>query len=175
MIPPRRPPGAAEEGRSIARVPTVPATRGAPLPTLAVAAALALLAAPAAAHTGLRSTTPAAGARLTAAPAAVTATYGDALGRVERARVTVDGRPAAAATARLSPADARRLVIPLAPGSPAGAYRVTWTVLGADGHALAGELAFSVRPPAIAMAAARVGTAALRAGRAVAASAGAGR
>jgi methionine-rich copper-binding protein CopC len=137
------------------------------LPAAVAIAALAAAAPPAAAHTELRSTTPGAGAVLAEAPATITATYEQPLGRVDGARVTVGGRRVATGVAGLAPGDARRVVIPLTGDPPAGAYRVAWTVIGADGHALAGELAFRVRRPAVIRVVSGVGALVARAGRAI--------
>ena len=146
-------------------VPLAAASLGA---TGVVAAVVALgSAVPAAAHTPLRETTPSSGAELESAPSVVTATYLQPLAGLEAARVTIDGRERPSGAARLAPADARRVIIPLGADAPAGAYRVTWTVVGADGHALAGELAFRVRPPRVVAVVSRIGAMVARAGRAV--------
>jgi methionine-rich copper-binding protein CopC len=135
-------------------------------PALAVVAGIALAGAGgAAAHSDVEATTPRAGAALAAPPAAVSVVYGTPLARVDRVRVTIDGR-AVPATGRLSPADARRLVIrPRHPGE--GAYALSWTVTGADGHALEGSLAFRVRAHPIAREARRVGASLARAAAAL--------
>lgn len=113
------------------------------LAALAAAVACAALAVPALGHTEVAATSPRDGARLAAAPARIVVTYASPLGAAREAVVRGPG-PAAAGPARLDPGDARRLVIPLRSGAP-GPYEASWTVLGADGHQLAGALAFTVR------------------------------
>jgi methionine-rich copper-binding protein CopC len=111
-----------------------------------LACALVLAAAGAAsAHTEVASTRPADGAVLAAAPRQVVVTYGAPVAGAGEASVRVEGRDALAGPARLAPSDARRLVVPVEPGSGAGRYAVRWTVTGADGHDVTGELAFRVR------------------------------
>jgi len=111
-----------------------------------LACALALAAAGVAgAHTEVAATRPADGAALGAAPRQVVVVYGAPLGAAGEASAEVDGRDVLAAPPRLAPSDAGRLVLPLEPGSGAGRYVVRWTVTGADGHEVAGELSFRVR------------------------------
>lgn len=147
-------------------------------PAVARAAAVAILvalaaAAPAAAHTDVSSTRPPAGAVLAVPPTAVTVTYSAPLGAARSASVVAGGREVAGRP-RLADGDARRVVIPVAAGrAPAGAYRATWTVAGADGHELTGALIFSVRTGTGAAAIRRVGRALLAAGRALGAAAAA--
>jgi len=147
----------------IADRPPAPARRvltGAAL----VAAALAAPA-PAAGHTAVERLEPADGAALRSAPAQVRVTYGAPLASVVSAQVLLGGRNVARA-ARIDPSDARRVVIPL-DAAGAGAYRVSWTVVGADGHSLAGRAAFRVRPAGVVGAAHRVGASLLTAARAL--------
>lgn len=127
------------------------------------------LAGAAAGHTDTVSSAPRDGAELATAPPRVTVTYASPLGAAGSARVRVGGRDVAGPP-RLAAADARRLIIPLRAGAaPPGAYAVSWTVVGADGHTLAGELAFRVRGPDGRTVLRAVGVALVRAGTAVAA------
>ncbi|HWH14921.1 MAG TPA: copper resistance protein CopC [Miltoncostaeaceae bacterium] len=117
-----------------------------PLRRAAVPAALALVlggTGTALAHSEATGTRPADGATLAAAPAQVVVTYGEPLLEVVSGEVTVAGRPVSG-RARLAPGDRRRLVIPLT-DHPAGAYRVSWTVVGPDTHRVAGSATFTVR------------------------------
>jgi len=124
---------------------------------LALVALVVAVAAPVATgHTSTVATDPAPGASLPAAPQRIVVTHGQPVGAAGRARVTVDGTDVAG-PARLDPADARRLVIPLTAG-PAGRYRARWQVTAADGHSLAGELTFTVRATPPGRVAARAGT-----------------
>lgn len=92
---------------------------------------------------------------LGAAPAQVRVIYGAPLSSVTSAGARVGSRDLAGEP-RIDPADARRLLIPLREGAP-GAYRVSWVVVGADGHALSGRTSFRVRVPAEVTAVHRVG------------------
>jgi methionine-rich copper-binding protein CopC len=139
----------------------------------AALAALALAAAPAAAHTSVERVEPAEGATVRAVPAQVRVTYGAPLASATSAAALVGSRDVAGAP-RLDRADARRLVIPLRDGGP-GAYRVSWEVVGADGHALTGSTTFRARPSGAVLAAHRVGARAASAARALARAAGAPR
>jgi hypothetical protein len=73
----------------------------------------------------------------------VRVTYAAPLASVSRAVVRLGGENVAGAP-RLDPRDARRVVIPLRSSAP-GRYRVSWVVVGQDGHALAGQTSFRVR------------------------------
>ena len=64
-------------------------------------------------------------------------------------RVRVDGPTGPAATAA-PVTDGPTLSRALKPGLPAGAYRVTWRAVSADGHPLSGAFSFSVTAPATA-------------------------
>jgi methionine-rich copper-binding protein CopC len=113
---------------------------------------------PAAAHTSLAASQPVDGKVLDAAPARVTLTFSDALGRA--GTITVRG-PSGEATApgTLAPGDARRMTGPVPDQGP-GRYAVTWTATSADGHEITGAVDFTVRRPdvtrALATVAARV-------------------
>lgn len=111
----------------------------------------AVLASPAAAtaHTTVEDVTPADGARLRTAPAAVVARYGEPLAEVVEATVAVDGAAVGGVRARLAPGDASTVRIPLPASARSGRFAVTWTVRGADTHVLEGAVAFTVAPPAL--------------------------
>lgn len=110
---------------------------------LAVGVLLAGTAAPAAAHTELESSDPAAESTVTAAPAAVTLTFG---GAVLGADVTVTGPDGAAATGPAT-VDGAVVRVPVTL-TAAGRYDVTWYVTGSDGHPLQGTFGFQHAPPA---------------------------
>lgn len=95
------------------------------------------------AHTGLRSSSPAAGSSVRAMPAVVTITLQSPPIRLVTARVT---RPGANATksARLNPRNARQIQITTRPAKP-GLYTASWTIFGPDGHTVSGKFTFRVR------------------------------
>lgn len=111
---------------------------------LAVAAVLLLPPAAASAHAVLVSSDPADGARVERAPAAVRLVFDEA--------VTLPP----GATAVLSSTGARvdaggpreagdTVIVPLQAAVPAGVYSVSWRVVSADGHVVAGSIRFGVR------------------------------
>ena len=109
------------------------------------ASAVALIAAPAAfAHSGLRSTSPKAGSVVAALPASVTITFNDRLLRVTRVRVLDRKGLDHAASARLDPRNAARVVVRTRNPVP-GPYRVLWKVQAEDGHSEAGRFGFRAR------------------------------
>lgn len=126
-----------------------PFCRGVARRQLVVAACTMLLAMPVAAdaHTELRATTPADGARLRSAPRQVVAQYSEPLAEVVETSVALDGSPVPRAAGTLSPIDAGRLEIPIASRGRFGRFAVRWRVTSADGHPLEGSVAFSVSPP----------------------------
>jgi methionine-rich copper-binding protein CopC len=118
------------------------------LAAAAVAAVATLaVAAPASAHDELVSSTPAADAQLTAAPAEVALTFSNQLLSLDENSGTamtvvdesgddwVDGAPVVSADT---------VTVPLAEGMPNGAYVVTWQVVSSDGHPTSGEYSFSL-------------------------------
>ena len=109
------------------------------------AAAVALIAAPAAvAHSGVRATSPKAGAVVASLPANVTITFADRLLRVTRVQVLDAKGVDHVASARLDPRNATRVVVRTK--SPvAGSYKVLWKVQSEDGHSEAGTFAFRAR------------------------------
>ena len=119
-------------------------------PVLLVAVLLAVVAlllgtpSPAAAHTGLESTDPAADSSTGSAPAAVTLTFG---GRVIGADVTVTGPDGAQATTGPAVVEGSVVRIPVAV-TAAGRYDVEWRATAADGHPLQGSFGFDHTPPA---------------------------
>lgn len=126
---------------------TTPASRRAT--TLVAGALLAALAAgPALAHSGVTSTSPARGATLDRVPARMAVTFSEAVGRAGTMTVTRNGTGNLARGARISPKNARTVLVTLrrpGPKKQAGRYRLTWRVTAADGHALTGTVSFTVR------------------------------
>ncbi len=109
-----------------------------------IAAALAVLclAAPAAAHSELRSTVPASGARLAQSPASLQLTFNEDVQVTALRLLDADDRPVRVerAAGRDAQRSAQALVPPLAPGP----YRVLWAAISADGHPIAGSFRFEV-------------------------------
>lgn len=109
--------------------------------------AAATLASPfAAAHAGLKSSDPQAGAALTVAPKQISLTFNE---KIEQAFSTVtlsdkDGKPVATGKAKVD--DANPAIVYLeVPALAAGEYTVSWAVAGHDGHRRKGDFKFSVK------------------------------
>ncbi len=125
-----------------------PARRSAPA-LLRLTAALLLAAgllvtipATASAHTGLRTTEPAADSTVTATPEAVTLTFSAS---VLGGEVTVTGPDGAPVGAGPVAHDGAVLTAPVAL-TAAGTHTVTWTAVADDGHALDGTFVFEHAP-----------------------------
>ncbi|WP_309133676.1 copper resistance protein CopC [Cellulomonas sp.] len=112
----------------------------------AAVTALLLTAAPASAHNALRSTDPADGSTVEAAPAQVTLTFDQAALELGSEVVVTaeDGTVVSAGAVQLADTS---VVQPLAEDRPAGAYRVDWRVTSADGHPISGTFAFTATTP----------------------------
>lgn len=111
------------------------------LAALGAGLALALVAAPASAHTELTASNPADGATLGTAPAQVVLTFAEApvaLG----AQVVVTGPagPVSSGTPRIDGLD---VVQDVQPSAPAGRYTVEWRMTSDDGHPVSGTLGFT--------------------------------
>lgn len=121
-------------------------TRTVMLVAAALALAPALVAAPnAVAHSGAPVTSPRSGAVVASLPATVTLTFGDRLARVTGVQVLDAKGVNHAASARLDPRNAARVIVRTAKPS-ASAYTVRWQVQAEDGHAQTGSFRFRVRP-----------------------------
>ena len=109
--------------------------------------AVVLLAAPfASAHSLLLTSSPAAGAVVTASPGRITLTFNNrvekALSKVRLLDASGQPQPVTLAVAD-GPADSLAATVPaLAPG----AYRVEWQVLSTDGHVVRGAFSFRLQP-----------------------------
>jgi methionine-rich copper-binding protein CopC len=114
---------------------------------LATAMATATLASPfAAAHASLKSSNPAAGATVTAAPKEITLTFNE---KVEEAFSTItladgEGKPVVANKAKVDASNPAILRLQV-PALSAGAYAVSWAVAGHDGHRRTGDFKFTVK------------------------------
>jgi methionine-rich copper-binding protein CopC len=117
------------------------------VPAWLLGAALALAAAgPAAAHSLLLESAPAANATLTAAPPRLALRFNNRIEKtLSRVRL-LDARGAAlplVVAVDEGPAD--RLVAAMPPLTP-GAWRVEWQVLSTDGHVVSGRFEFRLAP-----------------------------
>ncbi|MFN8123826.1 MAG: copper resistance protein CopC [Thermoleophilia bacterium] len=97
----------------------------------------------AAAHTALRSSSPASGATVMRSPTVVVLTFNEP---IRPRKVTVLDRRSVnlVATVTRDRRDTRRVRVRVRRGVP-GVYRVSWTVAGADGHLVRGAYTFRVR------------------------------
>jgi len=115
------------------------------LQALAAAAVLLIaVAGPAAAHSLLLESTPAAGATLAAGPPELMLRFNNRIEKpLSRVRL-LDGRGGAQPVAlRADAAPADRLTGPLPPLGP-GRWRVEWQVLSTDGHVVSGRFDFNI-------------------------------
>lgn len=101
----------------------------------------------AAAHTSLRSSDPEDGATVTTAPSTVTLTFDGPISTAEL-EVVVTGPDGAQYQADPPAAEGSVVRAGLAPLGPPGPYVVAYRVVGADGHAVTGEIAFELAQPA---------------------------
>ena len=106
---------------------------------------MVVTAAPAAAHTRLTGSTPEQGAALTSAPERVELVFSE---QVKDATVTVTGPDGKQWPTGAVTIDGKKVSAPLTPAEgPAGQYTITYRVGSADGHPVAGELAFVMTAP----------------------------
>lgn len=111
----------------------------------AVSAAAMLVATQAAAHAQLVSSTPQANATV-AAPKTITLTFNEklvpAFSKFELAMPEMNGMKVPVKTAVSK--DGMSITGTLKGALMKGAYKITWTAAGADGHKMTGEVAFKV-------------------------------
>jgi methionine-rich copper-binding protein CopC len=110
--------------------------------TLAAVTAVLFIASPAAAHSLLLESSPAAESTITTRPPQLTLRFNN---RIEKrlSRISLldeRGRPQAL-TIAVADGDADRLTATVPPLEP-GAYRVEWHVLSTDGHVVSGSFGF---------------------------------
>jgi methionine-rich copper-binding protein CopC len=110
----------------------------------AVAVAVLVPAAPVAAHTELTATGPADGATVTTPIEDVTLTFSGPV-RADGSTVTVTGPDGVASQGQLTVLDTtvHQPVTPLR----SGPYRVDWSVVAGDGHAITGSFGFTLALP----------------------------
>jgi copper transport protein len=129
-----------------------------------VATAILLGAGPASAHATLESTTPSQGSEVSAAPAAVSLHFSEAVGINGRSVQVLDSRGGRVDTGapRHATGQAGTVEVGLKSGLPVGSYAVVWHVVSADSHPVGGTFTFGVgvapgSPPAAAGGSAIVG------------------
>jgi copper transport protein len=104
-------------------------------------------AAPASAHAELEETAPAAGSVVPAAPSQVSVTFSEPV-TLSLGRIVVmgpDGHPAQAGPPTTGTGD--QVLVPLRHGLGRGTYLVSYRVVSADGHPVAGGFTFSIIAP----------------------------
>jgi copper transport protein len=102
-----------------------------------------VLAGPAAAHAELESSTPEDGARLNTAPSEVTLHFSEGVSLGAGYARVLDARQHRVDTGGPS-VSGDVLTVPLRSGLPDGGYLVTWRVISADSHPVAGAFSFAV-------------------------------
>jgi methionine-rich copper-binding protein CopC len=113
---------------------------------LAVVAMVAA-ATPALAHTDLKSSDPAEGASLSAAPEKITLTFEEPV-RLPPNPVTVTGPDGLAWTVGAATVAGAVVTAPVQPSGPAGQYTINYRVLSEDGDAVRGTVRFTMTAPA---------------------------
>ncbi|NJC32612.1 hypothetical protein GGR88_000086 [Sphingomonas jejuensis] len=115
---------------------------------LPLAAAAALVASPAFAHTRLVSANPAPNASVRAAPAQLQITFNEAvLPRFVTVAVTgPDGAKLHVATVAVDPENRSRVNAVVRGFQRPGAYKVDWSAAGSDMHRMTGSYSFTLRP-----------------------------
>lgn len=117
------------------------------LVTLALALVITLAAAAtASAHAELRESSPSVDAKLAASPDRVTLTFTEPIQLVssDHADVVDSDGTLVSDPARLSPDDARVVILPLRGPQPDGTYTVRYSIIGADSHIIPGSFVFGV-------------------------------
>jgi copper resistance protein C len=101
---------------------------------------------PAAAHSLLLESTPAAGATLATAPGQLTLRFNNRIEKsLSRVRLLAAGGAAQPLIVNVDAGAADRLIATVPPLAP-GAWRVEWQVLSTDGHVVSGRFEFRVAP-----------------------------
>ncbi|MBA5605571.1 copper homeostasis periplasmic binding protein CopC [Duganella sp. FT3S] len=111
------------------------------------AMAAATLASPyAAAHASLKSSNPAAGATVDAAPNEVALTFSEKVEPAFSSITVTDGQGKTVATDKAKPDTANPAILRLTvPALASGTYTVNWAVAGHDGHRRKGDFKFTVK------------------------------
>ncbi|MEV4460554.1 copper resistance CopC family protein [Microbispora sp. NPDC049633] len=113
----------------------------------AVTTVIAGVTGPAAAHTGLKSSTPKDGATVKKAPSHIELVFTEKIDR-QFVTVVVTG-PGGRKVAKGKPSTIGPVVTqPLTAGLPNGRYAIAFRVVSSDGHPVSGELHFTLKAPA---------------------------
>ncbi len=105
--------------------------------------ALLATAAPALAHTELKSSDPAKGASLPSAPQQVTLTFSEAV-QFEGVDIKISGPSGAQWSVHRPEVKGPVVTAVVVPSGPAGDYTIAWRVFADDGHALSGKIPFKL-------------------------------
>jgi copper transport protein len=100
------------------------------------------------AHASLIAAEPEDGSVVQQAPSALVLRFDEV---VQPIRISVIGPQGALATAPAGVAESAVLRLPLPPGLPHGTYLASWRVISADGHPIAGTIAFGIGAAPVAM------------------------
>jgi methionine-rich copper-binding protein CopC len=125
-----------KEAKPMHRITTLAAT---------AAAAFAVGAAPAAAHTEVKSTSPPAGSTKGTGLRAVTVTFTQAIQRGTLRVTKRGGRTASKGTGGRDPRKISRLKVRMKRGLAAGRYTARWTIKAVDGHEQSGSFSFRLK------------------------------
>lgn len=112
---------------------------------LALGAALVLAAAPALAHSTVKSTVPVSGSVLPSSPAEVTITFNEAA-RVTSIVVVEAGKPERKLD--FMPSGSTTSVMVHNPGLATGRNEIQWKALSKDGHPISGSIIIVIKPGA---------------------------
>jgi copper transport protein len=116
-------------------------------PLIACVLVLAAFAPSALAHAVVTSSTPAAGAQLTDAPAVASITFSEPVQLLDGTDIDVvdaEGNPAVQGPGSLNARNARVLEVPLRSGLPDGTYTLRYRVVSEDAHVIGGYVVFSI-------------------------------
>ncbi|MER5430948.1 copper resistance protein CopC [Streptomyces sp. NPDC002588] len=114
---------------------------------LAVAGALLAGAAPASAHAALTGSDPAQGVVVDKAPTQVTLTFSETVSMNDDSLRVLDPKGARVDDGKPSNTSGTSYAVPLHSGLPDGTYTVTYQVVSADSHPVAGAFTFSIGSP----------------------------
>jgi methionine-rich copper-binding protein CopC len=113
------------------------------LSVLLAGLALVLTATPALAHTELKTSSPADGASLSAAPEKVTLTFEEAV-TLPKNPISVTGPGGVSWTVGTATINGASISAPVQPAGPAGQYRVNYSVIADDGDTVKGAVTFNL-------------------------------
>ncbi|MFF4356867.1 copper resistance protein CopC [Streptomyces sp. NPDC001604] len=114
---------------------------------LAVLGMLFAAAGPASAHAALTGSDPAQGVVVDKAPSQVTLTFSEKVATSEDSLRVLDPKGKRVDTGKPSNVSGTSYAVPLHSGLPDGTYTVSWQVVSADSHPVAGAFTFSIGAP----------------------------